>query len=84
MVAPESGTLSVIFGEFSEAFGEALDVIGIGIDGSNSHIAKQHVLGHAFNGCNGDLAKRVWHCHGTFTETREVKRAKEFWREFPA
>ena len=40
-------------------------MIGVRIDGSNGHIAEQHVFGHAFDRWIGELAKRVRHCHGT-------------------
>ncbi len=39
-----------IFGQFAEAGGEAINVVGVRIDGARSHIAEQHILGHSIRG----------------------------------
>ncbi len=48
---------SEIFGEFSKVFDESIDVVGVRIDGSDRHIADQHVFGHAFSGHVDAIAK---------------------------
>lgn len=71
---------SKIFGLLPEVFRKAIDVVSVGIDRSNGHVAEQHIFSHSLGNWGETLVKRS-HKTGFPKRSQRGERASEIARD---
>ena len=75
------GQSQPIFRLLAEVLCEAIDVISVGVDGANGHVAEEHILSHSLGNWSKTLSKRS-HRNGLLSEVIEVKQTGKIARDF--